>query len=218
MASSCRWATGSCVRRPPTCVAGRARASHPGRVAVNISPVQLRRRAFADHLLDLVGEWRSENIGVDIEITEGVLIDDVSSAVSQLRLLRRSGIRVAIDDFGTGYSSLSRLAELPVDMLKIDRTFVNGLTSTGNGPHRGPDHHRAGQGLRHDDRGRRRGDTRAIRDAGAPGLRPVAGLPAQPATCRWPTSSRCCAMALTATIKPPPSAPNHEVTPIARRG
>jgi EAL domain-containing protein (putative c-di-GMP-specific phosphodiesterase class I) len=105
----------------------------PGRVAVNISPVQLRRRAFADHLLDLVGEWRSESIGVDIEITEGVLIDDVSSAVSQLRLLRRSGIRVAIDDFGTGYSSLSRLADLPVDMLKIDRTFVNGLTSSGTG-------------------------------------------------------------------------------------
>jgi EAL domain-containing protein (putative c-di-GMP-specific phosphodiesterase class I) len=61
------------------------------------------------------------------------LIDDVSTAVSQLRLLRRSGIRVAIDDFGTGYSSLSRLAELPVDMLKIDRTFVNGLTSSGTG-------------------------------------------------------------------------------------
>ena len=105
----------------------------PGRVAVNISPVQLRRRAFADHLLDLVGEWRNEDIGIDIEITEGVLIDDVSSAVSQLRLLRRSGIRVAIDDFGTGYSSLSRLADLPVDMLKIDRTFVNGLTSSGTG-------------------------------------------------------------------------------------
>jgi diguanylate cyclase (GGDEF)-like protein/PAS domain S-box-containing protein len=104
-----------------------------GRVAVNISPVQLRRRAFADHLLDLVGEWRNDNTGIDIEITEGVLIDDVSSAVSQLRVLRRSGIRVAIDDFGTGYSSLSRLAELPVDMLKIDRTFVNVLTSSGTG-------------------------------------------------------------------------------------
>jgi diguanylate cyclase (GGDEF)-like protein/PAS domain S-box-containing protein len=105
----------------------------PGRVAVNISPVQLRRRAFADHLLDLVGEWRNEHVGIDIEITEGVLIDDVSSAVSQLRVLRRSGIRVAIDDFGTGYSSLSRLAELPVAMLKIDRSFVSGLTSTGAG-------------------------------------------------------------------------------------
>src|SRR3954470_24550355 len=105
----------------------------PGRIAVNISPVQLRRRTFADHLLDLVGEWRNENIGIDIEITEGVLIDDVSSAISQLRVLRRSGIRVAIDDFGTGYSSLSRLAELPVDMLKIDRTFVSGLTGSGTG-------------------------------------------------------------------------------------
>jgi PAS domain S-box-containing protein/diguanylate cyclase (GGDEF)-like protein len=105
----------------------------PGRIAVNISPVQLKRRTFADHLLDLVGEWRGENVGIDIEITEGVLIDDVSSAVSQLRLLRRSGIRVAIDDFGTGYSSLSRLAELPVDMLKIDRSFVSVLTGSGTG-------------------------------------------------------------------------------------
>src|SRR6186713_112950 len=105
----------------------------PGRVAVNISPIQLRRRAFADHLLDLVGEWRQDDIGIDIEITEGVLIDDVSSAVSQLRVLRRSGVRVAIDDFGTGYSSLSRLAELPVDMLKIDRSFISSLTSTGPG-------------------------------------------------------------------------------------
>jgi PAS domain S-box-containing protein/diguanylate cyclase (GGDEF)-like protein len=105
----------------------------PGRIAVNISPVQLRRRAFADHLLDLVGEWRHEQMGIDIEITEGVLIDDVSSAVSQLRLLRRSGVRVAIDDFGTGYSSLSRLAELPVDMLKIDRSFVNQLSGSGTG-------------------------------------------------------------------------------------
>jgi diguanylate cyclase (GGDEF)-like protein len=105
----------------------------PGRVAVNISPVQLRRRTFADHLLDLVGEWRSDEAGIDIEITEGVLIDDVSSAVSQLRVLRRSGVRVAIDDFGTGYSSLSRLAELPVDMLKIDRSFVSQLTTSGTG-------------------------------------------------------------------------------------
>ncbi len=105
----------------------------PGRIAVNISPVQLRRRTFAHHLLDLIGEWRGDNIGIDIEITEGVLIDDVSSAVSQLRLLRRQGIRVAIDDFGTGYSSLSRLAELPIDMLKIDRSFVNALTIEGAG-------------------------------------------------------------------------------------
>ena len=70
-------------RLRPATLAGRGAVA--ARVAVNISPVQLRRRAFADHLLDLVGEWRNENIGIDIEITEGVLIDDVSSAVSQLR-------------------------------------------------------------------------------------------------------------------------------------
>ena len=106
----------------------------PVRVAVNISPVQLRRRAFADHLLDLVGEWRSESVGIDIEITEGVLIDDVSSAVAQLRVLRRSGVRVAIDDFGTGYSSLSRLAELPVDMeTKTQIVFIALGVSAGVG-------------------------------------------------------------------------------------
>ena len=163
----------------------------PGRVAVNISPVQLRRRAFADHLLDLVGEWRSEDIGIDIEITEGVLIDDVSSAVSQLRVLRRSGVRVAIDDFGTGYSSLSRLAELPVDMLKIDRSFVAQLTTSGAGRTRGRDHHRARQGIQHDDARRRRRDRRAARDAGAHGLRSVAGIPAQPAAQPPPTLNPC---------------------------
>ena len=157
----------------------------PGRVAVNISPVQLRRRAFADHLLDLVGEWRSENLGIDIEITEGVLIDDVSSAVSQLRMLRRSGVRVAIDDFGTGYSSLSRLAELPVDMLKIDRSFVSAA-----------DHRAApaapwretiialGKAFNMTTVAEGVETPRAVRDAGAPGLRPVAGLPAQPAAVR----------------------------------
>jgi len=104
----------------------------PGRIAVNISPVQLRRRTFADHLLDLVGEWRNENVGIDIEITEGVLIDDVSSAVSQLRMLRRSGVRVAIDDFGTGYSSLSYLHTFPLRIVKIDRSFVARLGEAGN--------------------------------------------------------------------------------------
>ena len=163
----------------------------PGRVAVNISPVQLRRRAFADHLLDLVGEWRGESTGIDIEITEGVLIDDVSSAVSQLRVLRRSGVRVAIDDFGTGYSSLSRLAELPVDMLKIDRSFVSPAHHQRRRPHGRRDHHRARQGLQHDDAGRRRGDAGTVRHADS-----TWAATSRRATCtagRWPppTLNRC---------------------------
>ena len=130
------------------------------------------------------GEWRNENVGIDIEITEGVLIDDVSSAVSQLRVLRRSGVRVAIDDFGTGYSSLSRLAELPVDMLKIDRSFVSGLTTSGTGRTVAETIIALGKAFDMTTRGRRRGNAGAVRDAGAPGLRPVAGLSAQPAAGR----------------------------------
>jgi EAL domain-containing protein (putative c-di-GMP-specific phosphodiesterase class I) len=65
--------------------------------------------------------------GLDIEITEGALLDDASWTLRTLRVLRGAGIRVAIDDFGTGYSSLSRLAQLPVDTLKIDRSFTSRL-------------------------------------------------------------------------------------------
>ncbi len=71
-----------------------------------------------------VESWSSRNSGLDIEITEGVLHDDSMAEIAVLKRLRRAGIRIAIDDFGTGYSSLSRLAALPIDTLKIDRSFV----------------------------------------------------------------------------------------------
>ncbi len=105
----------------------------PMRVAVNISPVQLRRRTFLDQFLAAVGEWPDDEWGIDIELTEGALLDDGGTVVSQLRSLRRKGTRVAIDDFGTGYSSLSRLAKLPIDLLKIDRTFTNEMTALNGG-------------------------------------------------------------------------------------
>jgi diguanylate cyclase len=65
--------------------------------------------------------------GLDIEITESALMEDSPWCVRALRVLRSAGVRVAIDDFGTGYSSLSRLAQLPVDTLKIDRHFTSRL-------------------------------------------------------------------------------------------
>ncbi|MEJ0087278.1 MAG: EAL domain-containing protein [Pseudomonadota bacterium] len=105
----------------------------PVRVAVNISPVQLRRRSFVDQFLESIGEWPDEQWGIDIEITEGALLDDVGTVVSKLRSLRQKGVRVAIDDFGTGYSSLSRLAKLPIDLLKIDRTFINEMAALNEG-------------------------------------------------------------------------------------
>jgi diguanylate cyclase (GGDEF)-like protein len=100
----------------------------PIRIAVNISPVQLRRPDFAQVFLDAVGGWSNRLAGLDVEITEGALQEDADGGdVRKLKVLRAAGVRIAIDDFGTGYSSLARLAGLPIDTLKIDRGFVSKL-------------------------------------------------------------------------------------------
>lgn len=96
----------------------------PVRIAVNISPVQLRRPDFLSRFTKLTGSWASSNCGLDVEITEGTLIDDSEATLKKLERLRAAGAKIAIDDFGTGYSSLSRLADLPIDTLKIDRSFI----------------------------------------------------------------------------------------------
>ena len=98
------------------------------RVAVNISPEALRRRNIAREILQTLGELvDEEHWGIDIEITEGALAEDSAACIHALRLLRAAGVRIAIDDFGTGYSSLGRLSQLPIDTLKIDRAFIQGL-------------------------------------------------------------------------------------------
>jgi diguanylate cyclase (GGDEF)-like protein len=100
----------------------------PVRIAVNAAPVQLRRRDFAAKVIDAAAGLNAERgWGLDIEITEGAVLDDAGWTVRTLRVLRSAGVRVAIDDFGTGYSSLSRLSQLPVDTLKIDRSFTSRL-------------------------------------------------------------------------------------------
>ena len=100
----------------------------PLRVAVNAAPLQLRHRDFATRVLEAAAGFPQEpGWGLDIEITEGALLEDSAWCVRTLRALRTSGVRVAIDDFGTGYSSLSRLSQLPVDTLKIDRYFTSRL-------------------------------------------------------------------------------------------
>ncbi len=99
----------------------------PIRIAVNVSPLQLRRHQFASQFLQIAADTSGAGYGLDIEIVEGALLDDSASVIGQLEALRAAGMRVAIDDFGTGYSSLSRLAQLPIDMLKIDRSFISRL-------------------------------------------------------------------------------------------
>jgi len=106
----------------------RRRGLPPMRIAVNVAPQQLRRRNIAQEILDAIGDLAGNaEWGIDIEITEGALSGDSSSCVHALRLLKAAGVGVAIDDFGTGFSSLGRLAELPIDTLKIDRSFTSRL-------------------------------------------------------------------------------------------
>ena len=97
------------------------------RIAVNVSPVQLRDPQFAERFFRITGWQSRESNGLDIEITEGALLEDSASLTRTLQVLRSVGTQVSIDDFGTGYSSLSRLANLPVDTLKIDRSFTSAL-------------------------------------------------------------------------------------------
>ena len=102
------------------------------RVAVNVSPLQLRRRDFVERVLDGIGALGSTDRGLDIEITESMLMQDLEISIRKLSQLREAGFGVAIDDFGTGYSSLRMLAKLPVDTLKIDRSFVQSIVDTPN--------------------------------------------------------------------------------------
>jgi diguanylate cyclase (GGDEF)-like protein len=125
-------ATGAWVLRQAAadCRAWRCKGLPPVRVAVNISPPELRRRNIAGEILEAIGDLAVDSDwGIDIEITEGALAGDSSSCVHALRLLRAAGARIAIDDFGTGFSSLGRLSELPIDTLKIDRLFISRLPS-----------------------------------------------------------------------------------------
>jgi diguanylate cyclase (GGDEF)-like protein len=114
------------VRRAVTdCLEWREEGYVPMRVAVNISPADLRRRGFVPETLKALEGLTDDPLwGIDIEVTEGALFGDSSDAIQALRWLRSAGVRISIDDFGTGYSSLGRLADLPIDSLKIDRTFT----------------------------------------------------------------------------------------------
>ena len=96
-------------------------------VAVNVSPVQLREPDFAADVLAAVAECCLLPSQLVLEVTESVFLDAGPVVVAQLDRLRAAGVLVAIDDFGTGYSSLGRLQALPVDSLKVDRSFVEGV-------------------------------------------------------------------------------------------
>lgn len=94
-------------------------------LGVNVSGVQLRDRDFADSVLTLAESCAMDPRQLVLEVTESVFFDPDEHVIEQLVSLRKAGVRVSLDDFGTGYSSLGRLQDLPVDAVKIDRSFVS---------------------------------------------------------------------------------------------
>ena len=111
----------------------RAKDPQAPRIAVNISQIQLVQKNFVLMIEEIVKKNGRENCGLDIEITESLIMKDVEENVKKLKAIQAMGVGISIDDFGTGYSSFSHLATLPINALKIDRSFIINIANN-------PDH------------------------------------------------------------------------------
>jgi diguanylate cyclase (GGDEF)-like protein/PAS domain S-box-containing protein len=96
-------------------------------IAVNVSPLQLRNPKFIRDIEWAIGHHPGAGAALELEITESMIMEDLDYSITTLRTIRAMGVSIAIDDFGTGFSSLSCLSKLPLDTLKIDRSFVMDL-------------------------------------------------------------------------------------------
>lgn len=94
-------------------------------MSINISAIQYKRPDFVSKIIGLLEQYQIEPSEIELEITESVLIEDFGEVISKMRMLRDYGVRVSLDDFGTGFSSLSYLKGLPIDTLKIDKSFID---------------------------------------------------------------------------------------------
>jgi len=94
-------------------------------MSINISALQYHREDFVNEIIEILRKYHMDPSKLELEITESVLIDDFDAVYEKLRLLKEYGIRISLDDFGTGFSSLSYLKKLPIDTLKIDKSFID---------------------------------------------------------------------------------------------
>jgi diguanylate cyclase (GGDEF)-like protein/PAS domain S-box-containing protein len=93
-------------------------------IAVNVSAIQLQRKTFYADVLQVIEQAADGRHGIDIEVTESLIMYDIEDNIRKLNEVRSHNVHIAVDDFGTGYSSLSYIAKLPIDVLKIDRSFI----------------------------------------------------------------------------------------------
>lgn len=100
----------------------------PRRISVNVTGLELKRAGFADRIESILAEYGLRPFSLELEITESSLLENSTFILEQLERLRKRGIRIAFDDFGTGYSSLAYLKRLPVDVVKIDQSFVRDIS------------------------------------------------------------------------------------------
>jgi diguanylate cyclase (GGDEF)-like protein/PAS domain S-box-containing protein len=122
-----RWALGQALEQYREWT---AHGYAPPRVAVNVSAIQLQKSDFSDVVIDVVQSQGDNPDALELEVTESLLMKDVQASIRKLSILRGLGITIAMDDFGTGYSSLAYLARLPINSIKIDRSFVIGMTGS----------------------------------------------------------------------------------------
>ncbi|MBA1146307.1 EAL domain-containing protein [Ectothiorhodospiraceae bacterium WFHF3C12] len=102
------------------------------RISVNVSPAQFRQADFVERVRQTLDAAGVPGNALTLELTEGVLIEDLAEATAKMHALKKLGVRFAVDDFGRGYSSLTYLKRLPVDVLKVDQDFVRDITVDSN--------------------------------------------------------------------------------------
>lgn len=111
-----------------------AQVPFTGHLSVNVSPWQFARPDFVDTTIGAIEKMRVPPSHITLEVTESALLTDLNDTIEKLTELRRFGVTIALDDFGTGYSSLAYLRDLPLDILKIDKAFIDALETNAHEP------------------------------------------------------------------------------------